>query len=55
MYQKDSNMEERKPEYQGRTQKQQDSNEEMGAMSVILFLGLIILGAIWNFVIWLVS
>ncbi len=48
-------MEERKPEYQGRTQKQQDSNEAIGAMSVILFLGLIILGAIWNFVVWLMS
>lgn len=48
-------MEERKPEYQGRTQKQQDSNEAVGAMSVILFLGSIIVGLIWNFVVWLIS
>lgn len=48
-------MEPRLPEYQGRTQKQQDSNEAVGAMSVILFLGAIIIGAIWNFIVWLIS
>lgn len=48
-------MEPRLPEYQGRTQKQQDSNEAAGAMSVILFLGVIMIGAIWNFIVWLIS
>lgn len=48
-------MEPRLPEYQGRTQKQQDSNEAVGAMSVILFLGVIIIGAVWNFIVWLIS
>lgn len=45
-------MEERKPEYQGRTQKQQDSNEAVGAMSVILFIGTIIIIAICKFLGW---
>jgi hypothetical protein len=48
-------MQERKPEYQGRTQKQQDANEAVGAMSVLLFLGAITIGAIWNFIVWLIS
>jgi hypothetical protein len=45
-------MEPRLPEYQGRTQKQQDSNEAAGAMSVILFFGVIIIIAICKFLGW---
>ena len=48
-------MEQRLDEYQGRTQKQQDSNEAVGAVSVMLFLGGILIMAIYSLVSWLAS
>jgi len=46
------NKDPRLPEYQGRTQKQQDSNEAVGAMSAILFIATIIIIAICKFFGW---
>lgn len=48
-------MEERKPEYQGRTQKQQDSNEAVGAMSVIALLATAIGVGIYELIMWFVN
>lgn len=48
-------MEERKPEYQGRTQKQQDSNEAVGAMSVIALVATAVGVGVYQLIMWLVS
>jgi hypothetical protein len=50
---KEQIMKERKPEYQGRTQEQQDSNEAVGAMSVILVLVSLLGLGIYELITWL--
>lgn len=49
------NKDPRLPEYQGRTQKQQDSNEAVGAASVMILIVGIIIASIWNLILWLIS
>lgn len=48
------NTDPRLPEYQGRTQKQQDSNESVGAMTVILALVSLLGLGIYELITWLI-